>query len=113
MIDRSELAFLALCIPSRIAIALIAPQINPNFSVPVALIFGLGFLRLYLNPSLRLTGPETLGRPIWWNDARSFHAALWIGFAVATYMGYDWAWKLLALDVIVGLISFFFLKPRN
>jgi len=44
---------------------------------------------------------------------RAIHATLWIGFAVAKLMGYDWAWKLLALDVILGLVSFFFLKPRN
>ena len=113
MIDRSEFMFLAMCIPSRIFIALTASQIRPEIAVPLTLITGLAFLRLYLNPSLRLTGPETFGRPIWWNDVRIIHAALWIGFAVAKLQGYDWAWKLLALDVIVGLVSFFFLKPRN
>ena len=113
MIGRSDFMFFAMCIPTRIFIALVASQIRPEIAVPLTLITGLALLRLHLSPSLRPTGTETLGRPIWWNDMRAIHAALWIGFAVAALMGYDWAWKLLAIDVIVGLVSFFFLKPRN
>ena len=109
--DKSELAFLALCIPSRIAIALAARQ-YPKEIVPMAIAFAIGSVYFYMSGT-RQTGLETMGRPIWWNDMRPLHALLWTAFVVAALQGKQWAWKFLALDVTLGLASFFFLKPRN
>lgn len=113
MIDQSEIMFLALCIPSRVALALAAKYYDHSAMVPAALIMGIQMLRLWVYPSLRTSGPETLGRPIWWGDLRIVHATLYLAFALASVMGNPHAWKFLAFDVIFGLFAFFFLKPRN
>ena len=110
MVTRSEVLFAFACIPSRILIALWAKDNQPKWAPIVAIITALAFFRLWLNPSLRATGLETFGQPIWWNQMRIVHAALWMAFALAALMGKDWAWRLLALDVVVGLASVFFIK---
>jgi len=108
IMNKSEILFLSLCIPSRIALALGAKE-YPNELIPFALAFALGSLYFYLSGT-RTTGAETFGRPIWWNDMRPIHAALWMAFALMAFQGKKWAWKFLAADVILGLIAFFFLK---
>lgn len=109
--DKSEVLFLALCIPSRITLALGARE-YPKELIPFALAFSLGSTYYYLSGTRR-TGVETFGRPIWWNDLRPVHALMWFAFVIAAIGGKRWAWKLLAADVIIGLLSFFFLKDRN
>ena len=108
-ISKSDLLFLGGCIPSRILLTMFAQNPNPIMLI-LASVVSLGFLRLWLNPSLRPTGIETFGKPIWWHDIRIIHALLWGLFVVAAIMEQPWAWKLLAVDVIVGLFSFFFIK---
>jgi len=111
MLTKSEILFLALCIPSRIALSLGARE-YPKELIPFALVFGLGSLYYYLSGT-RTTGAETFGKPIWWNDMRPIHAFMWIAFAVMAFQGKKWAWKILAADVLLGLAAFFFLKHRN
>ena len=106
--NKSELLFLSLCIPSRIALALGAKE-YPKELIPFAITFASGFMYYYLTGT-RAVGAETFGRPIWWNDLRPAHAALWMAFALMAFLGKKWAWKFLAVDVILGLIAFFFLK---
>lgn len=108
--NKSEILFTLCCIPSRIAIALIArdPQYTEKV-VPLAIAIAIGFMYYYLTGT-RTTGAETFGRPIWWNDLRPIHAALWATFAIKAYMGCPDAWKFLAFDVILGLAAFFFYK---
>ena len=109
--NKSEILFLSLCIPSRIAIAL-AARVYPKEIIPGAVAFAVMSLYYYLSGT-RTTGPETFGRPIWWNDVRPIHSLLWACFVIAAFQNKEWAWKFLALDVILGLASFFFLKTRN
>lgn len=116
MIGPSDYLFALLCIPSRILIAAYARDRSrngqgiPHILTILAFAFAIGFFRLWLNPSLRPTGPETFGKPIWWNSVRPIHSILWLAFAVAVLMDKPYAWKFLAVDVLVGLASYFFLK---
>ena len=110
MITKSEYLFALACIPSRTLIALWAKDNQPVWLIALALAVAAGFFRLWLNPSIRAKGLETFGQPIWWNQMRVVHAALWLGFALAAIQGKPWAWRLLALDAVVGLASIFFIK---
>ena len=101
--------FLLMCIPTRIVLTLLAKK--PSLALIIAaVVLSVSFLVLSLNPSLRTKGWETMGQPIWWHDMRIVHAALWGSFAVAAHTGKPYAWKFLALDTLIGLASFFFLK---
>lgn len=71
----------------------------------LALIPGIGFLVIWLTGA-RKTGPETFGAPIWWNNLRPIHGMLYLLFAIFAIHGdNENAWKVLALDVIIGLAS--------
>lgn len=110
--NKSEILFALCCIPSRIVIALLAR--DPRYTekvIPFALAAAVGFMYYYLTGT-RTTGAETFGRPIWWNDLRPIHAALWAIFAIKAYMGCPDAWKFLALDVILGLAAFLLYKKN-
>lgn len=102
------LLFLLGCIPIRLAIVYIAAHISNNY-LPllgyISLIPAMGFIYLYLSGT-RTTGPETFGKPIWWNRLRPIHAILYILFAYAAINKQRHGWKYLLVDVIMGLISF-------
>lgn len=74
-------------------------------AIPAALI-ALGFASIYIG-GFRRTGVETGGAPIWWNDLRPVHAALYALFAWAAWTGQRAvAWKLLLADLVIGLVAF-------
>jgi len=107
--------FLGACIPTRIALVLVAAFGAPEILKGLAAVTGTiaaGFAIIYVF-DLRTTGVETGGRPIWWNDLRPIHAALYAIAAVAAWRGRgDIAWKVLATDVAMGLWAYFVLKPK-
>jgi hypothetical protein len=97
------------CMGTRIALVFIAafgsPEILKVLSVFAAVI-AAGFATIYLG-GLRKTGIETGGKPIWWNELRPVHAAIYAAVAYLAWNGRgDLAWKLLAIDVVIGLSSF-------
>lgn len=69
-------------------------------------IIALGFLTIYVF-GWRKTGVETMGAPIWWNDWRPLHGAL---YGIAAYQMWNGmnesAGKVILLDTIIGLIAF-------
>ena len=67
----------------------------------IALIPAIGFMVIYVG-KLRRTGAEVAGEAIWWDRLRPLHAALWGGFAVLAMRGHRDAWKVLALDTLIG-----------
>ena len=110
MVSRSELLFAFGCVPMRTLVALYARE-NPHpLLILMSIIYVLRSIQLWRNPSLRPSGPETFGAPIWWNSMRPIHALLWLLFAISAIMKKEYAWKFLALDVVLGLASIFFLK---
>jgi hypothetical protein len=101
--------FLTGCMGTRIALVLIAAfgsRSTLRILSIAAGIISIGFLTLYLF-KLRKTGIETGGKPIWWNDLRPVHAALYAAVAFFAWNGRgDIAWKILAVDVTIGFVAF-------
>lgn len=105
--EKSATLFLFGCLPVRIALVAIAykyPNVLPYMGY-AALVVSIGFAVIYLG-NLRKTGLEVFGRPIWWNDLRPVHAALYLWFALWAIKKNRLAWVPLALDVILGLVAF-------
>ena len=71
----------------------------------IALIISFGFMFIFLTGS-RTTGPEVNGEKIWWNNLRSLHASLYGLFAYFAITKNNNAWKILLVDVLIGLFSF-------
>lgn len=102
------LLFLIGCIGARIAITLLAKygsRIVLTLLACFALIVSIGFMTIYLTGS-RKTGPETFGDKIWWNDIRPVHACLYFLFAILAFQQKKYAWVILAIDVVIGLLAF-------
>jgi hypothetical protein len=107
-IQKRFLLFLIGCIGSRLAIMLLAKNINKQilkYMGYLALVPAMGFAMIYIF-GLRKTGGEVFGEKIWWNDLRPIHSILYFIFAYMAINGMTNAWKILLIDVIIGLISF-------
>ena len=100
--------FLGGCIPVRLALALIALKLPPNY-LPimglVALLPAIGFLYLYLTGG-RKVGVETQGAPIWWGDFRIIHSLFYLSFAIYALNQRTDAYQFLLADVAIGLLLF-------
>jgi len=71
----------------------------------IATLPAIGFAYIYFTNS-RKTGMEVFGGKIWWNSLRIIHSILYALFAYNAILKNTYAWKFLALDVIVGLTGF-------
>ena len=71
----------------------------------LAILPAIGFLLIFLF-GLRKTGGEVFGEKIWWNTLRPVHAILWGLFAYLAIKGEKCAWKVLLVDVLIGLFAF-------
>jgi hypothetical protein len=107
-IYKRYLLFLGLCIPARLLLAYMAKIINVkyyNYTATIALIPAIVWLYYYfINP--RTTGPETFGAPIWWNNYRLIHAALYITYAILAFNKNRNAYIPLLIDALFGLLVF-------
>jgi hypothetical protein len=105
-IQKRILIFLFGCITSRLAIVWYVKNCRSCQLVKLLLImisFGFGVIYLF---DLRKTGLEVFGAKIWWNSLRPIHALLY-GLA-GYYLGKnnDYAWKILLIDTMIGLVAF-------
>lgn len=114
-IQKRFLLFLLLCIPIRFGLTALAKFIPLKF-LPVMgvvyLVFGASFLYLNLF-NKRLTGVETGGDVIWWNDLRPVHGFLAIIFAILAISKVRDAWLVLLVDTLLGLVAFFAYHSLN
>jgi hypothetical protein len=104
----SVLAFLFLCIPARIGIAL-ASQYVPddylNIYAIYLLLTGLSFIYLFF-ANYRLDAPEAGGKT-WWAHYRIIIGVLWVAAAVYAFQGKrNLIWVPLAMDIVFGIIIF-------
>ena len=108
-IQKRFLLFLGGCIPARLILALTAKYGNSIIKTIlgiIAFLIGSGFLIIYFG-GLRKTGLETGGEKIWWNHLRPIHATLYYYFFYNIFFADAAnAWKILLVDVIIGLLSF-------
>lgn len=99
--------FLIGCIGTRLALVWLAftyPMYLPYMGM-IAIIPAIGFLTIYFG-GLRKTGAEVFGDRIWWNDLRPIHGMLYALFALLALQRNRWAWIILLIDVLIGLIAF-------
>lgn len=108
-IQKRFLLFLIGCIGTRSLFAYLAkilPVKYLRFMGFIALMPAIGFLYIYLT-GIRQTGTEVFGDKIWWNDLRPIHSLLYFMFAYFAINGdQSIAWKILLIDVLIGLVSF-------
>ena len=108
-IQRRFLLFLGACIPSRLFFVLLAKYGNQTIKKiigVVAFMIASGFMIIYFG-NLRETGIETGGEKIWWNHLRPVHSIIYyLVFYNIFFANPMNAWKLLLIDVLIGLLSF-------
>ena len=107
-IQKRFLMFLIGCIGTRSLFVYLAKNASEKYLMYMgylALIPAIGFLYIYITGE-RKTGAEVFGEKIWWNDLRPIHSLLYFMFAYSAINGNPNAWVYLAIDVIIGLISF-------
>ena len=103
----SSLVFLGACIPTRAGVAIIAKgasEDNIKRMGYIAIAIAIGFLVIYVG-GFRQSGPETFGKPLWWNNLRPVHGALWLSFGLLALQNNRKAWILLLIDMIIGLVA--------
>ena len=101
------LTFLLICIGLRsLAVYLSYTNIFHTLLGALYVLFGIGVFTIY-HYNLRPTGIETGGKQIWWNSYRPLFGTIWILFGIASFQNKPYAWKILSLDVIIGLFLFF------
>ena len=100
------LMFIFGCIGVRSALAYATKVVNPDYLPYIGIVILLGAIRfIYLfftNP----TGPQFLGKDIWWNNIRPVHFVFYLLFAITAFMKKSYAWVFLALDVVFAIGSF-------
>jgi hypothetical protein len=107
-IQKRFLLFLIGCIGTRSLFVYLAKNASTQILIYMgylALLPAIGFLYIYFSGA-RKTGAEVFGENIWWNNLRPLHSALYFIFAYNAINGNRMAWIYLAIDVIIGLISF-------
>jgi hypothetical protein len=109
-LQKRFLLFLVGCIGIRVLMVYISKYGSYNvnmFLAVIALLIGIGFFRIYFG-GLRKVGLETQGAPIWWNHLRPLHGLLYLLFSIMVFANiyYNYAWVILAIDVMIGLFAF-------
>jgi len=108
-LNQRWLMFLFGCILIRLFFVYLARFASENILKMmgyIALLPAIGFLYLWLF-NKREFGAEA-GGEVWWKNFRIVHSLLYFMFAYfAITNNYKQAWKILAIDVVFGLILFF------
>lgn len=102
------LIFLFGCFLTRLSLVFIAKYISKDrlpYLGYLTLIPMFGFFIIYIF-GLRKTGGEVFGDKIWWNSLRPLHGILYMVFAILAIKGNQHSYKILLLDVFIGLVSF-------
>jgi hypothetical protein len=100
------------CIPTRLVFAYLGYMVNHNQTskeirnlfLSTTLAIGIGFLMIYMM-GWRKTGLEVGGGKIWWNSLRPIHSLNYLLFTLGSLMGWENAWWILLLDVVIGIVA--------
>jgi hypothetical protein len=114
-LQKRFLLFLIGCIGMRSLFVILARKANTEYLKYMgylALLPAIGFIYIYLTGS-RMTGGETFGDKIWWNNLRPLHALIYFLFAYNAIIGNKNAWLYLLFDVVFGLTSFLIFHYQN
>jgi hypothetical protein len=104
------IVFLFGCILARIVLVFLAKNMGKEYLKNmgyIAILVGLSFWYLYIIGNAKADAQlEWLGdKKVWWNDLRPVHGTLYLLFGLLAIKQKDYAWMILAVDVIIGLIS--------
>ena len=109
-LQKRFLAFLLLCIPTRIIIAFIAKSVDQKY-LPylgyLAILPAIGFAYIFIFGK-RKRGAETFGQKIWWNNLRPIHSFLFALFAYLAISKNKNSYVVLFADAFIGLLSFLY-----
>ncbi len=106
-IQKRFLLFLIGCMGVRSILVYFAKE-HPEYLTVMgffSLIIGAGFIYINLTNS-RKTGAEVFGDKIWWNNLRPIHGSLYLLFGILAINKYNFAWIVLLIDLLVGLVGF-------
>jgi hypothetical protein len=107
-IMKRELLFLGGCIGSRTMLTVLSTNqlLLPYIGI-ICLIISLSFFYIYVFGSQTADKQlEWLGdKKIWWNELRAIHGYLYLVFAILAFNKNEYAWVILGIDTVIGLIS--------
>jgi len=107
-IEKRILLFLFGCIPTRLFLVYLSKNV-PIHHLPILgyilLLPAIGFIYLFFSGT-RITGVETFGDKIWWNNLRPIHALFYFLFSYNAIHKNKNSWIYLLYDVIIGFTSF-------
>ena len=107
-----KLLFWVACIPTRLAIGILALYLTFNVNTPFAFILvgavtsviTLGFL---LNIVRAFHDPDRkggLGGVIWWNETRIVHFAMYITCAITAFLRWPYSGVFIIADALLAII---------
>ena len=105
---KSMLLFIFGCVSVRSVLVYLAKTTSLKNLKLMGYIFLIpAFYTMYLYLyNKRQTGAEVFGKKIWWVNLRPVHSILWFIFAVLAINGNPNSYKVLALDLFIGILAF-------
>ena len=107
------LIFILGCIGCRLTLSMIAKYIMIDY-LPLFAIFtipiSISFMYLYIfgndtaNRQLEWLGDKE----IWWNQLRPLHSILYMIFSIMAINKLSYAWVILLVDTMIGLVSWLY-----
>ncbi len=101
----NKLLFLFGCIGFRLLISFIIKNISKKY-LPICsyitILPAIGFILLYLS-NLRIK-KGAFNNIVWWNKLRPIHGVMYLLFSIYAFKKETFAWKILLLDAILGLL---------
>ena len=115
-LQKRIILFLIGCMGTRLFLVYMAYKL-PIFWLKIMGIFGIilsiGFFTIFWF-GLRKYGQETMGDRIWWNSLRPFHSLTYLIFGILALMGIKkYAWIVLLVDLLIGLLAFIIHHTTN
>ncbi len=107
-VQKAFLIFFLGCIPVRLSLVYASRKLSKEhlkWMGYLALLPAIGFMYYFFRWSTEKG--LALFKTIWWNNMRPIHGLLYFAFAYYAITGNrDYAWKILTIDVIIGIIAF-------
>jgi hypothetical protein len=98
--------FFGICIPIRFLIAYGVKRLSLQYLPYVGMITlfqAIGISSIYVF-QLRANPVETFGCPLWWNDVRPVHGALYMATAIYALTLHRFAYIPLMVDALLGFL---------
>ena len=98
--------FLVGCMGVRLLLVYVAKTISPTLLRYMGYVLLLPAFGLFYSYAMKPPGVGAFGGPNWWNQLRPVHGTLYLLFSYHAIQGHKDAWMYLAIDALLGFISF-------